>query len=246
MDNKEKLNDSPLAAWFLGPKAENSKIWSEVINYIFQDYVHWRRNYFPEDQVTVTHVKRRELELWFDKLNNEIDILVNQLKAHYPFHSPRYFAHMLSEQTLPAVAGYFAGMLYNPNNVTEEAAPITVELEIEVGKIISEMLGYDTRKSWAHITSGGTLANLEAIWISRISLFVPLIIKEYCQKNKFEFKIKLANGNSKLITEIPNLELLHLKPNEALFMPRKLAQYLIKDLKKKETILVFSQISIDG
>lgn len=235
--NKDEQNTAPLAAWFLGPKAEHSKEWIEIINYIFQDYVHWRRNYFPNDKVIVNRHKRREHEIWFDSLNTEIDKLVSQLKAHYPFHSPRYIAHMLSEQTLPAVVGYFAGMLYNPNNVTDEAAPITVKLEIEVGKMISEMLGYDTKSSWAHLTSGGTIANFEAMWVSRISQFTPLIVKEYCIENKYDFIIKTPNNSFKNICDIDNIELLHLKPNEALYMPRKLAQYLIKDLNKKESII---------
>jgi len=237
-EKKDSNNEeTPLAAWFLGPKAEHSNIWSEIINYIFNDYIHWRRNYFPEDKVAVSRDKRREHEKWFDKLNSEIDILVNQLKAHYPFHSPRYIAHMLSEQSLPSVVGYFAGMLYNPNNVTDEAAPITVKLELETGKMISEMLGYDIETSWSHLTSGGTLANLETIWVSRISTFVPLIIKDYCIKNKYDFRIKTPNGANKKIIEIEDINLLHIKPNESIFMSRKLAQYLIQDLNKKETII---------
>jgi hypothetical protein len=120
---KGKTKD-PLTAWFLGPKAENSHIWKEMINYIFDDYIHWRRNYFPTDPVVVTRIKRRSHESWFDKLSTELDSVLNQLKADYPFYSPRYIAHMLSEQSLPSVLGYFAGMLYNPNNVTDQAAPV--------------------------------------------------------------------------------------------------------------------------
>ena len=32
---------------------------------------------------------------------------------------------MVAEQTLPSIAAYFAAMLYNPNNVSKEAAPET-------------------------------------------------------------------------------------------------------------------------
>ena len=38
--------------------------------------------------------------------------------------------------------GYFAGMLYNPNNVSPEAAPVTVKWELEVGNDILRMMGY--------------------------------------------------------------------------------------------------------
>ncbi len=128
-----------LHAWFLGPKAENADLWQELLSYTFQDYAHWRRNYFPGDPVTISRVRRREPETssWTDGLTTHLDGALNDLKAHFPFYSPRYIAHMLSEQTLPSVLGYFAGMLYNPNNVTDEAAPVTVNLELEVGKMVA-------------------------------------------------------------------------------------------------------------
>ena len=83
---------------------------------------------------------------------------------------------MTSDQTIPSILGYFAGMLYNPNNVTPEAAPVTVQWELEVGADILRMLGFQpppkhvgpggvkTEFGWAHVTSGGTVANLEALW----------------------------------------------------------------------------------
>jgi hypothetical protein len=147
---------SLMTAWFLGPKSENATIWQESFQYIFQDYVNWRRNYFPTDPVVVTRERRRDHYEWLDTLNGELDGILARLKAHYPFYSPRYIAHMLSEQTLPSVLGYFAGMLYNPNNVTDEAAPVTVELELEAGQLVAAMLGFNPSTAWTHICSGGT------------------------------------------------------------------------------------------
>jgi len=51
----------------------------------------------------------------------------------------------VAEQTLPSIAGYFAGMLYNPNNVSGEAAPVTILIELEVGRMIAEIPGYDQK-----------------------------------------------------------------------------------------------------
>lgn len=82
---------------------------------------------------------------------------------------------MLSEQTLPSVLGYFAAMLYHPNNVTDEAAPVTVKLELEVGQMVAEMLGYNPRTAWTHLCSGGTVANLETLWVARAAQFVPFV-----------------------------------------------------------------------
>ena len=220
-------SDYPLAAWFLGPRAENAAVWQELIDYIFQDYIHWRRNYFPTDPVIVDRVRRRSAshEAWLDRLTTELDGILNELKQHFPFHSPRYVAHMLSEQTLPSVLGYLAGMLFNPNNVTAEAAPITVHLELEVGRMVAAMLGYNPKRAWAHISSGGTIANLEALWVARSVQFVPFMVREYCQRYNLPFRIRSADGNLYPITDLSPRELIAVRPNEAVFMWRKLAQW---------------------
>lgn len=225
---KKPSSDAPLTAWFLGPKAEHGNLWQELLSYIFQDYIHWRRNYFPNDPVVISRERRRTHEKWNDNLNTHLDSILNNLKAHFPFYSPRYIAHMLSEQTLPSVLGYFAGMLYNPNNVTDEAAPVTVRLEIEVGKMVAEMLGFNPRRSWAHLCSGGTSANLEALWVARTVQFLPFIVREYCKANALDFQVKTANGKMGSIRELNNKELIGLKPNESIFMIRKLARYEVE------------------
>ena len=227
-ESSDSHND-PLAAWFLGPKAEHAGIWGEMINYIFQDYVHWRRNYFLEDPIILNRIKRREHDHWFDKLTSEVDSVLNQLKSHFPFFSPRYVAHMLSEQTLPSVLGYFAGMLYNPNNVTNEAAPITVPLEIEVGKMVSKMLGYNPQTAWAHITSGGTVANIEALWVARTAQFNALMVQEFCKKENIDYQVVLANGAMASVSEAGIQDLLHLSSDEAILLVRKLASHLSKN-----------------
>ena len=106
-------HDLPLTAWFLGPRAENAPVWTELLDHIFQDYIHWRRNYFPADPWIVGRLKRRspEHESWLDLLTGHLDAILSELKFHFPLHSPRYNAHMVSEQSLPAVLGYFAGLL---------------------------------------------------------------------------------------------------------------------------------------
>lgn len=229
----EPPNKSPrhsiMTAWFLGPKSEHSNLWQESFQYIFQDYVNWRRNYFPTDPVVVTRERRRDHYDWVDRLNGELDATLANLKAHFPFYSPRYAAHMLSEQTLPSVLGYFAGMLYNPNNVTDEAAPVTVKLELEVGKMIAEMLGFNPTNAWTHICSGGTIANLEALWIARIVQFVPFMIQEYCAAKKLSFIVKMPNGQEVDIGTVPAPVLVNLRPATAAFMLRKFIRASLPD-----------------
>ena len=79
---------------------------------------------------------------------------------------------MLADTSLPALVAYFATMLYNPNNIAWEGSPVTTAIEIQVGRELAGMIGYgsspeELAATWGHITSGGTLANLEAIWIAK-------------------------------------------------------------------------------
>ena len=48
-----------LAAWFLGPKAENAELEEKMLHFILQDYFHWRRNYYPSDEIIITESLRR-------------------------------------------------------------------------------------------------------------------------------------------------------------------------------------------
>lgn len=218
----------PLSAWFLGPRAENAGVWTELLDHIFQDYVHWRRNYFPTDPWIVGRLRRRspEHESWLDLLTGHLDAILSELKYHFPLHSPRYNAHMVSEQSLPAVLGYFAGLLYNPNNVTGEVAPITVELELEVGRMISSMLGYNPKRAWAHICSGGTLATLEALWVARAVQFAPLMAREFCRKQRLPFHVRLPDGSEAPIGDVDDRTLVSLRPQESGTVLRVLAYYL--------------------
>ncbi len=221
---------NPLTAWFLGPRAENAVAWSELFDHIFTDYVHWRRNYFPADPWIVGRARRRspEHEAWYDWLTSHLDVILSELKFHFPMHSPRYNAHMVSEQSLPAVLGYFAGLLYNPNNVSGEAAPITIALELEVGRMISTMLGYNPRRAWAHICSGGTLATLEAMWVARGVQFAPFMAREYCRRHRVVFPVRTASGAERPITEIEDAALIALRPHDAGGILRALAEHLAR------------------
>lgn len=222
--------DTPLSAMFLGPKAENADMLTSAINDVLTDYIYWRKNYFPMDSSIMGPSSRARNAEFLDDFEIGLMGMLNELKEGFPFHSPRYMGHMLSGQTLPAIVGYFAGMLYNPNNVTDEAAPITVEKEIEYGRMICRMIGFGPN-SWAHICSGGTLANLEALWVARLVQFLPLCIRESCQRHRWAFRIKLPNQRDTDertdIREVDAATLLALQPNEGLFMTSNLLKFLM-------------------
>jgi glutamate/tyrosine decarboxylase-like PLP-dependent enzyme len=166
-----------MSAWFGGPKAENGPWFSGWITRITDDYYAWRRNYFPEDGVVIDSSLRRRNECFADSFDDRLTELLARLKADVPIQSPRYAAHMVAEQTLPSIAAYFAAMLYNPNNVTADVAPVTVRLELQAGRLLSRMIGYDD-ESWSHLCSGGTAANIEALWVARAVKYLPLLVRD--------------------------------------------------------------------
>jgi glutamate/tyrosine decarboxylase-like PLP-dependent enzyme len=224
---------------------------------ILRDYVHWRKNYFPSDPILITKSLQREFLDSHDTLNQHVHELLAQLRRNFPFYSPRYIAHELSDTLLPATLGYLAGMLFNPNNVTPEAAPVTTEMEIDACSSILRMLGFtmppplpdDTEDvlkyyartgnrqfGWAHITSGGTIANIEALWVARQVRYFPLAVKELCEKHGVSLEVKLPSSKSEEsrdISELTPTQLLLIKPNESIYMlPR-----LVKALRQQTTLL---------
>ncbi len=219
-----------MSAWFLGPKAENAEWERQMISHILEDYFHWRRNYFPADEILVTESMRRGAVDFHDRLAQQVDEMLAGLRAHFPFYSPRYNAHMLSDQTIPSVLGYFAGLLYNPNNVTPESSPVTLRWEFEVGADILRMLGYTpppahghTTKEefgWAHIAGGGTVANLEALWVARNVRYFPLAVRQICRKHHIPLTLKLPREpeTSVNIADIPAEECLGVRPNQAVYL----------------------------
>jgi len=176
---------------------------------------------------------RRELVDWNDGLAQKIAEMLAGLRKHFPFYSPRYMAHMMSDQTLPSVLGYFAGLLYNPNNVTPEAAPVTERWEFEVGRDLLEMIGYkappmpgasqDARSEfgWAHVASGGTVANIEALWAARNAAYFPLAVHRVASELRLPIEVTLPDQTTANLSELKQAACLGLTPNEIMhLLPR--------------------------
>src|SRR5690242_18627910 len=86
-----------------------------------------------------------------DELAAPFAELVERLRDNYPF----------------AVAGYVATMLVNPNNHALDGGPATAEMEREVVAQLADMFGLPDHLG--HLTSSGTIANLEALYVARES-----------------------------------------------------------------------------
>jgi len=182
-------------AWFLGPKAENADYLKMFVETILKDLTQCRRNFCPEDEVsmllspTLNELIRLATQDFVDakiasspafltsmsKLKINITFLSGLLPQHsVPFYSPRYMAHMVNDVSMPATLGYLMGLMYNPNNISPEAGPLTHIIEYDVGQQLCGMLGYNAQvgtrppregpTAWGHITCDGSVANMESMW----------------------------------------------------------------------------------
>ncbi len=89
-----------------------------------------------------------------------------RMQGNHPFHHPRYAGQMLKPPHPVAIAAYLTAMHVNPNNHALDASPVTSPMELEVMAWLTEMFGFPS-ESLGHLTSSGTIANVEALWIAR-------------------------------------------------------------------------------
>ncbi len=89
----------------------------------------------------------------------------DRMRGNYPYFHPSYAGQMLKPPHPAAVAGYVAAMLVNPNNHALDGGKVTSQMEKEVVAQLAEMFGFGTHLG--HLTSSGTIANLEALYVAR-------------------------------------------------------------------------------
>ncbi|MBI5645356.1 MAG: aspartate aminotransferase family protein [Ignavibacteriae bacterium] len=88
-----------------------------------------------------------------------------RMHDNYPFFHPMYAGQMLKPPHPVALLGYFAAQLVNPNNHALDGGPATGAMEKEVVRDLASLFGYC--EHLGHLTSSGTIANLEALWVAR-------------------------------------------------------------------------------
>lgn len=178
------MSENLLHACFLGPYAENDALLESLVVEFLRDHVYWRRNLHPEDAPVIpTGTNRTATYVDFEsRLRRELHALSAQLKRSVPFHSPRYLGHMVSDLLLPGLAAQMLALPYNPNNVSAEAAPVTIELELKAALQLAAMVGYraDPRApdcAFGHLTSGGTLANVQGLRLALALKSFPVALR---------------------------------------------------------------------
>lgn len=91
--------------------------------------------------------------------------LAERLKENYPYGHPLYAGQMLKPPVSIAMSAYYMTMHINPNNHALDGGRATSKMEVEVIAEFARMFGY--KDYLGHLTSSGTIANLEALWVAR-------------------------------------------------------------------------------
>jgi glutamate/tyrosine decarboxylase-like PLP-dependent enzyme len=86
------------------------------------------------------------------------------LGDNYPYFHPMYAGQMLKPPHPVARAAYALAMTINPNNHARDGGRASSAMEIETVAQIAGMFGWT--EYLGHLTSGGTMANLEALWVA--------------------------------------------------------------------------------
>jgi glutamate/tyrosine decarboxylase-like PLP-dependent enzyme len=86
------------------------------------------------------------------------------LRDNYPYFHPLYAGQMLKPPHPIARLAYMLSLWINPNNHALDGGRASSMLEKEAVAEIAGLFGW--HRHLGHLTGGGTMANLEALWIS--------------------------------------------------------------------------------
>jgi len=87
-----------------------------------------------------------------------------RMQDNYPYHHPRYAGQMLKPPHAVARIAYMLALWTNPNNHALDGGRASSALEKECIQAIGTMFGL--RDPLGHLCGGGTMANLEALWVA--------------------------------------------------------------------------------
>ena len=178
------------------PTGENAELLERLVVEALRDHVFWRRNYHPEDGFTIRETDKRQegYEESVAVLTQELIGLLAELKRDVPFFSGRYKGHMIAEQTIASQIGYFATMLYNPNNIAAEISPVTTRLEIEVAADLAGMIGYDPSAAGDTSPRAAPLPTSRRCGSREVSRYLPVAAAGLPPELGLELAVRTARG----------------------------------------------------
>jgi len=225
--------------YFMGAYAENAWIFENLLLEFVRDHAYWRRNFHPENRPPIPRTAnyREDFNEFLAEMQQELQTLSADLKKSVPFFSPRYMGHMAADLLIPGVLAQFMTTLYNPNNVSDDAAPATLEKELEVGFMLARLFGFNTDPdaephAWGHLTSGGTVANYEGLWNLRAVKFYPISLAEAARQLKLD--VEEIGPKQQNLSEYTQWELFNFSIRETVELMRGALRQLQERVSRAE------------
>jgi glutamate/tyrosine decarboxylase-like PLP-dependent enzyme len=110
------------------------------------------------------HLPEYESAIDESALERVLAIAAHRLGDNYPYFHPLYAGQMLKSPHPVARAAYALAMKINPNNHARDGGRASSDMEAEAVQEIARMFGWT--EFLGHLTSSGTIANLEALWMA--------------------------------------------------------------------------------
>src|SRR5277367_4202348 len=98
------------------------------------------------------------------RIEEVLALTAERLQDNYPYFHPLYAGQMLKPPHPVARLAYALAMNINPNNHALDGGRATSAMEKEAVDEIAAMFGW--REFLGHLCGGGTMANLEALWVA--------------------------------------------------------------------------------
>ncbi len=90
--------------------------------------------------------------------------VAERMQDNYPYYHPQYAGQMLKPPHPIARIAYALSLWVNPNNHALDGGRASSAMEKECVREIGTVFGWE--EPLGHLTGGGTMANLEALWVS--------------------------------------------------------------------------------
>ena len=100
----------------------------------------------------------------FERIAEVLTATAERLQDNFPYFHPLYAGQMLKPPHPVARLAYALAQWINPNNHALDGGRASSAMEKEAVADLAAMLGW--KQHLGHLTSGGTMANLEALWVA--------------------------------------------------------------------------------
>jgi glutamate/tyrosine decarboxylase-like PLP-dependent enzyme len=111
------------------------------------------------------HLPSWEPALPAETVAEVLHTVAERLHDNDPYFHPLYAGQMLKPPHPVARLAYALAQCVNPNNHARDGGRASSQMEVEAIAHLAQLVGWDTHLG--HLTSGGTIANLEALYVSR-------------------------------------------------------------------------------